>query len=241
MTTGAIRAVAIVPEKHSWEDAHRGATPGEDGAWSLAASLSSLLPSKNFLSSARTGVQHVVQDASLLARGDPGFCSVPPLGARGGGWHGWGGKLGRRCLGHPGIVLRVHPCLPSLLLALRSHSEGWLSDVSLLLLPPASSSSTRSSMCTAWKIWSSSSPWSTCRSQTACYSECPWAMGTPPATSIPIAPGLLASQPPLLSPTKLPGNQTWVGKQKRRKYSETSSCEITEHSGPGYLVQAGGQ
>lgn len=59
-----------------------------------------------------------------------------------------------------------------------------------------------------------------------------------PPTSIPIAPGLLASQPPLISSTKLPGNQTCVGKQKRRKYRETSSCEITEHSRP-WLSSAG--
>lgn len=58
MTTAAIQAVAIVPEKHSWEDSHRGATPGEDGAWSLAASLSSLLPSKKeALSSALSSAQ----------------------------------------------------------------------------------------------------------------------------------------------------------------------------------------
>lgn len=85
----------------------------------------------------------------------------------------------------------VCPCLPWFLPAL-GQPPG--------LLPlPASSSSTRSSTCTAWRTWSSSSPWSTCRSQTLCSSKCPAPCEHP--SPHPNAP-------------RLPGHQMGAGEQR---------------------------
>lgn len=173
----------------------------------------------------------LAQGPPIFARGDPRFCSVPQLGAGGGGWHGPGGRFGQRLLGHPGLGLCVHTHLPLLLLALSNHPKGWLSDISLPLFPPVSSLSTRSSMFIAWKIWSSSSPWSMCRSQTACYSECSHAVGVPHLHPCQL-PATLAQPSQTAMKSDLSGRE-----QNRGKYSETSLDEITEHSEPGHLVQ----
>lgn len=45
--------------------------------------------------------------------------------------------------------------------------------LSALPCPPVSSSSVRSSTCTAWRSWSNSSPWSTCSCPSVSCSECP--------------------------------------------------------------------
>lgn len=146
---------------------------------SLAESLASPFPFNRGLSLAGTQVRCLAQDSSPASRG-PWLCSLRPAGGR-----RWRLALGGE--GAPGQGARaswdsmcVCPCLPWFLPAL-GQPPG--------LLPlPASSSSTRSSMCTAWRTWSSSSPWSTCRSQTLCSSKCPARpASTPPP--IPMPPG----------------------------------------------------
>ena len=165
----------IVKDREAWCAAVHGITKSQ----------TQLSDRTTTLCSAGTGSRHMAQEPSLLAGRDPRFCSVPALGAEGKVWHGLRGRLGE-CAGASwnravcASLVAITPSDPE------SPPQG-LAFRCVPPFPPASSSSTRSSMCTAWKIWSSSSPWSTCRSQTAYYSEClvPWEHRP---TSIPIIP-----------------------------------------------------
>lgn len=168
---------------------------------------------------------------SHFCKGRPQVLLCPPTRGR-----GWRLARARREVWAkaPGASrIRVVCAYPSplLLLALSNHPKGWLSDISLPLFPPVSSLSTRSSMFIAWKIWSSSSPWSMCRSQTACYSECSHAVGVPHLHPCQL-PATLAQPSQTAMKSDLSGRE-----QNRGKYSETSLDEITEHSEPGHLVQ----